>query len=104
MRRTMNLWVVLSVAACLLTAFFIYSANLQKSVDELDGVYEEQKLRVTDLRNEQTALNETLKTAGTDSFVENQARTLYGYMMPDEIRFVITNPEALYGDEEVPSR
>lgn len=29
---------------------------------------------------------------------------MYGYMMPDEIRFVITNPEALYGEDEIPSR
>ena len=27
-----------------------------------------------------------------------------GYMMPDEIRFVITNPEALYGEDDIPSR
>lgn len=45
-----------------------------------------------------------LDTVGSDSFIENQARTMYGYMMPDEIRFVITNPEALYGDDEIPSR
>lgn len=104
MRRTMNLWVLLAAVACILTAFLIYSGSLQKDVNELNAMYEQDKLRVEDMKNQRTELQETLTAAGKDKFVENQARKLYGYMMQDEIRFVITNPEALYGEEGVPSR
>lgn len=100
----MNLWVLLIVAACVLTAFFVCSGNLKSAVEELDEIGASQKQRLSDLKNEKADLAATLKEAGTDTFVENQARSLYGYMMPDEIRFVITNPEALYGDTEIPSR
>lgn len=104
MPRTMNLWVLVGVAAALLIGFIVYGSGLQANVNELDEIYEQSKARLVSLKNEQTELNSTLELAGTDAFIENQARTLYGYMMPDEIRFVITNPEALYGDDEVPSR
>ena len=59
---------------------------------------------LTELQGEQADLKTQLETVGTAAFIENQARTMYGYMMPDEIRFVITNPEALYGEDEIPSR
>ena len=62
------------------------------------------QMRLTELQGEQADLKTQLETVGTDAFIENQARTMYGYMMPDEIRFVITNPEALYGEDEIPSR
>ena len=68
-----------------------------------DELAERQRL-VTQLQGDQADLKTQLETVGTDAFIENQARTMYGYMMPDEIRFVITNPEALYGEDEIPSR
>ena len=60
--------------------------------------------RLAELQNDQAALKDTLASVGSDAYIENQARTVYGYMMPDEIRLVISNPETLYGEEGVPSR
>lgn len=104
MRKTMNVWVLVGMLSCVLVGFFWYSGNLTNSIGELNDAYDQNKVRLADLQNEQAELKNTLEAVGSDSFIENQARTIYGYMMPDEIRFVITNPEALYGDEEVPSR
>jgi len=104
MRKTMNIWVVIVVCACVLVGFFWFNNNLSSSLNDLDSIYNDTKVRLSDLQAEQASLETQLETIGTDAFIENQARTMYGYMMPDEIRFVITNPEALYGDEEIPSR
>lgn len=104
MRRTMSIWVVIAACACIVAGFFWYNNSLTDTIQELDAAYDDGKVRLAELQEEQTNLNEMLEAAGTDAFIENQARTLYGYMMPDEIRFVITNPEVLYGDEEIPSR
>ncbi len=104
MRRTMNVWTLIGVLACVLVAFFWYNGKLTGSINELDTAYGQGKVRLADLQNEQAELKTTLEAVGSDSFIENQARTMYGYMMPNEIRFVITNPEALYGDDEIPSR
>ena len=104
MRKTMNIWVLIAMSACVLVAFFWYSGTLSQSIDELNDTYDQTQMRLTELQGEQADLKTQLETVGTDAFIENQARTMYGYMMPDEIRFVITNPEALYGEDEIPSR
>lgn len=104
MRRTINVWVLIGSLACVLIAFFCYSSTLSGTIGELNDTYDQSKIRLADLQSEQASLKSTLENAGSDSFIENQARTMYGYMMPDEIRLVITNPEALYGDQGMPSR
>ena len=102
MRKTINIWVLIAVSACILAVFFWYSGNLSQTVAELNDTYESSSLRLAALKDQRTELKNTLDTVGTDAFIENQARTLYGYMMPDELHFVITNKEALYGDDEIP--
>lgn len=104
MHKTINIWLLIAVCACALVGFFWYSESLSGDLQEVEALYGESKLALSELQGEQAELKATLDAAGTDAFIENQARTIYDYMMPDEIRFVITNPEALYGDEEIPSR
>lgn len=104
MRKTMNVWVLVAVSAIALAGFFWYGGTLGSSIRELNETYDAAKLHLLELQNEQYELKDMLEKVGTDAFIENQARTMYGYMMPDEIRFVITNPEALYGSDGVPSR
>ena len=103
MRKTMNIWVLVIACACILVGFFWYNGTLFRTLGDLDAAYESSKIRLSAIQTEQTELQSMLETVGTDAFIENQARTMYGYMMPNEIRFVINNPEALYGDDEIPS-
>lgn len=103
MRRTMNVWLLVALCACILITFLWYNQTLSQNLDELDATANDAKVRLTQLQGEQAELEAQVQTVGTDAFIENQARTLYGYIMPDEVRFVIDNPEALYGDEPIPS-
>ena len=103
MRRTLNIWWVIAAFACVLVAFFIYSSKLSATIDEMQNVIEEGSMRLTALQAENAELEAVLKSAGTDAFIENQARNEYDYMMPDEIRFVITTSEDTYAKEEIPS-
>ena len=64
------------------------------------------RAEVTLLRNErdllskqQNRLRSEVAILDTDDYIIAKARQLYGYMMPNELLFVIKNPEALYGDE-----
>ena len=104
MRRTVNIWWLIGAVACILIAFFCYSGTLSQTIGELNDVYDSHKVRAANLQNEQNALKSTLENVDSDTYIENQARNKYGYMMPDEVRLVITNPEVLYGEEGVPSR
>lgn len=58
--------------------------TIQKGGDEV--FYKEQEIR---------RLEEQVRQAGSDQFIATEARTKYGYLYPGEIRYVVTNPEAL---------
>lgn len=103
MRRTMNVWFLVVLCACVLVGFLWYNQSLSDDLEELNAATSNAKMRLTQLQGQQAELEAQVQTVGTDAFIENQARTLYGYIMPDEVRFVIDNPEALYGDEPIPS-
>ncbi len=103
MRRTISVWPVAILLAGLLIAFLWSGSKVSSGISQVEQQYDQSRMKLTQLQNEQAGLKETLEMAGTEAFIENQARTLYGYMKPDEIRFVITNPEALYGTENVPA-
>lgn len=64
------------------------------------------RAQVIQLRNErdllskqQNRLRNEVAILDTDDYIIAKARQLYGYMMPNELLFVIKNPEALYGDD-----
>ena len=102
MRRTINIWWLIAVAGCVLVAFFWYSSQLSATIEELQNAVEQGNVRLAALQAENAELEATLKAADTDAFVEDQARNEYDYMMPDEIRFVITGTETDI-QTEVPS-
>ena len=103
MRKTMNIWVLIAVCACVLIGFFWCSHSLTEDLRDVKAQQDSKQVTLAQLQGQQADLEEKLDTVGTDAFMENQARTIYKYMMPDEIRFEIDNPEALYGTEEMPS-
>lgn len=98
-RRRVRLWPICLLMLSALVAFLFYSNQISDSIASMNDQIGQAQEKLIALQNEQQALDDTLKIVGTDSYIEDQARTLYGYMRPDEIRFVITNPEVLYGEE-----
>lgn len=101
MRKKVPLLPTLAIIACLVLAFLWSSRITDRKLDELEKQYDANRIRLTQLQNEQTALKKKLDMSETDAFVENQARSLYGYMKKDELRFVITNTDELYAADAV---
>lgn len=104
MRKSVSFWPILAILAVMLGGFLWSSSQISGSINQVEAKYDQGRVKLTQLQNEQSGLKETLDIVGTDAFVENQARTMYGYMKPDEVRFVITNPEVLYGIENYPGQ
>ena len=102
MSKNVSIWPVLGLLLCILIVCLWYGYSLSDSLYEVEQKFDHGRVRLMQLEYEQGRLNDTLGTVKTDAFIENQARMLYGYMKPDEIRFVITNPEVLYGPEGIP--
>lgn len=95
--RVIAVVVIVIVITIGFTFLFFQKKNTMKRLDEQ---YVEALSYHQYLENKESSLRETLSIMGTDAFIENVARTLYGYMKADEIRFVITNPEELYGFQQ----
>ena len=94
LRKTLNIWWIIGFIACILVLFFSYSTKLSKEIETMQKMLEQEKIKLAEMRSENAKLESELNNAGTEAFVENQARDLYGYMMPDEIRFVLANHHA----------
>ena len=47
MRKTMNIWVLIAMSACVLVAFFWYSGTLSQAIDELNDTYDQTQMRLT---------------------------------------------------------
>jgi len=99
MRKRVGLYPILAILGCLAIAFLWVYTKLDQNIADANQQYQQAISSSNSLESEQSKLKSTLASADTDAFIENQARTLYDYMKPDEIRFVITNPEALYGTD-----
>ena len=99
MRKRVGLYPILAILGCLTVAFLWVYTKLDQNISDVNQQYQQAISSSNSLESEQSKLKNTLASADTDAFIENQARTLYDYMKPDEIRFVITNPEALYGTD-----
>ncbi len=91
--RYMTLLVVLAVIGA---AFLATNRGILTTIQETDKKINGARITLGSVQNEKLKLDAELSVAGTDAYIENQARTRYGYLKPGELRFVITNPEALY--------
>lgn len=92
------LW-LLCMLLLIAIAYALISNHLSKQVIALARQEDSLRIRIMELEKEEKNLRDKVDLSKSDSFIENEARTRYGYLKPGEIRFVITNPEALYGGE-----
>lgn len=91
--RYMTLFVVLAVVGI---SFVAANNHIQSSVLNMAKQESQSRIQLSSIQNEKLKLEAELSVAGTDAYIENEARTRYGYLKPGELRFVITNPEVLY--------
>lgn len=93
MRRSVNLWFFLGLMVVMVLFFCCVNIGIASSIKDVKDNHRQATMELSDLNNQQDALEAEEETVGTDEFVEQQARDLYDFMMPDELRFVITFPE-----------
>ncbi|MBP3540215.1 MAG: septum formation initiator family protein [Clostridia bacterium] len=104
MRKMVNIWKLIATLAIILIVYFVLSGSLakdRKAVEEQKMVAE-QNLQNEMARNDE--LTQELEYSTSDAYIENVARTQFDYMFPNEIQIIFDNPEALYGEGNVPSR
>ncbi|MBR6184655.1 MAG: septum formation initiator family protein [Clostridia bacterium] len=102
MRRRIKLFYVL-VAAFVIVACGLMTLNrLDQEIAVLEDTVREVRLQQVAVEAEKSEMQKEIAMKDTQSYIQEKARTLYGYVYPNEIRFVVVNPEALY-DQEIPA-
>lgn len=91
------LWLV-CILLFILIGYFFVSNKINTRLVALIRQESEYRTRILELEKEKKDLEESILLSQTDAFIENEARTKYGYLKPGEIRFEILNPDALYED------
>lgn len=98
--------VPLIVLICVLSLIgFVYL--IQKNTLERQLRYKQQELLAVNedyLEAEQkyVELQDLVLQSNTEDFIKTEARTKHGFISEGEIRFVITNIDAIFGGEPVP--
>ena len=100
MRKRIGVLPVCAVLAVMFVIFFWQNGKVNANLADVKAQIAQSSAEKTRLESEQSKLNDDLEESGTDAFIERQARALYGFMKPDEIRLVINSPETLYGTDE----
>lgn len=94
-------WIIVMVPAIALITWR-YSAR-EARINEQEQALVELSNSYYEACMEGVQIRQQLETVGTEAFIERTARREYGYMMPGEARFVVTNlPEQAELEPELP--
>lgn len=100
MRSRLKLFPVLVAAFVIAACGMIAMNRLDGDIAVLQDVAKETRIRQLQLDAQKSDMIQEINNMDSDSYIIEKARSLYGYLMPGEIRFVVTNPESLYDTPE----
>ena len=103
-KRKVSVGPFIALIVCMVGAFIYICSGVNGKIAETEDTFVQRRLTLSARQTEQSDLENVLLIVDTDAYIEREARTQHGFMKPDEIRFVISNPEVLYGEEGVPIR
>ena len=94
---------LVAVLLIIVAVFTVINSSLRREARGLQEMVAEGNRLVSAKQKEVSDLSSKVQLARTDEFIANEARTQYGYLSDGEIRFVVTNPEVLWGEEGMPA-
>ena len=100
-KRIPLLWVICPIFVIIMIGY-MWIGQINDDISQLRVTVTELSIANTLLERERDALVAEVRNATTDEYIISKARQLYGYMMPNELLFIIKNPDALNTGNEVP--
>ena len=101
-KRIPLIWVICPIFVIVMIGY-LWIDQIKSDISQLKVTVTELNISAARLSREYDALKAEVDAAKTDEYIIAKARQLYGYMLPNELLFVISNPEALYSDGEIPT-
>ena len=101
MKKRIPLFPVIVLITCIIAVTMVINRQLDSSIVELRDLAADVRLEQIDLESEKSGLEQEINRKDQDSYIIQIARREYGYMLPGEIRFQVTNIDDLYAVHEV---
>ncbi len=96
--KRVSLFNVMVLTLAAVAVCFVWLNQIDSNRLSLESTLKEAELRRIEEQARRTTMQNELAVSETDAYVMEKARSLYGYLLPGEIRYVITNTDALYDD------
>lgn len=97
-------WTKLAVICVVALAVFLFGAwQVSLRSEELRAREATLVAQLSGVEKQQEELQIANDQVGSESYIENRARTDYQYVKPGELRFEIINPDALYDSLQTPA-
>lgn len=100
MPKRVRLLTVIVFAFIIVVSGLLIAGQYDRDIENLNDLRYQVRLDQIEAERRQSRLQAELSAADTDEYIIRTARELYGYLMPGEIRFVVTNTDALYDEPE----
>ena len=101
-RKRIKLFYVIVMAFVIIAGGLMAINRLDQDIAALEDTARETRLRKLALDAEGSSMTQEIAIKDTDSYIRKMAREGNRFMMSGDIRFVVTNPEALYAPGEMP--
>ncbi len=101
MNRRISLFPFLVLVLCVMAVTAVLTHHLDSRMSVLSEEARVVRLEQIALEGEASALEQELSRKDQNSYIIQVARSQYGYLMPGELRFHVTNINDLYATHEV---
>lgn len=88
------------ICVAALAAFLVAVHQVNGRLEELQAREATLTSQLSQLQRQNEALSNEIAQVGTESYIEDRARSDYQYVKPGELRFEIVNPGALYEEDD----
>lgn len=89
------------ITLVILASTALAAARIEGNITYLEDELLKQTLEQLELEAQISALEKEVDAAKSDSYVIQIARSRYGYLMPGEVRFEVTNIDSVLENPEV---
>jgi len=98
MDRVIIRWQALVLVGLVIIGAFVWAFSVNRQdLQETETREASLQRTLARLQNNQLTLTAELRQIGSNSYIENRARTDFAFLKPGELRFEVVNPEALEG-------
>ena len=95
MNKTVSWFRIVLLGLAVMAVFLWVNQAISRRTGEMEEMETELRVELSELQEDTSRLRSSIAQVGTENYIENEARSRYGFIKTGELRYAFTNPEAL---------